>query len=173
MLLGQVLTILAMTPNESGRELTSLASSHAPARARRKTRTTTRAKGRKPRSRVTQLSVLVVDDVPDVTEMIELFLKHAGYEVTSADSATRALEMANDIAFDLVISDIGMPAMNGYELAEALRGLPNYRDIPIIAVTGYTEYDDRGRALRAGFNAHLTKPIDPSQLLNLMKQLLG
>jgi CheY-like chemotaxis protein len=163
-----------MTPNESGRELTSPASpSQGLARARRKTRPATRTKSRKPKSRVTQLSVLVVDDVPDVTEMIELFLKHAGYEVITAGSATRALEMANDVAFDLVISDIGMPAMNGYELAEALRSLPNYRDIPLIAVTGYTEYDDRGRALRAGFNAHLTKPIEPSQLLNLMKQLLG
>lgn len=66
-----------------------------------------------------------------------------------------------------------MPAMNGYELAESLRSMPDYREIPLIAVTGYTEYDDRGRSLRAGFNAHMTKPIDPSQLLNLMNELLG
>ena len=118
-------------------------------------------------------SVLVVDDVPDVTEMIGLFLRHAGYEVALADSAPAALRLAKEKAFDLVISDIGMPEMNGYELAETLRQRSEYQGIPIIAVTGYSEYDDRGRAIRAGFNAHLTKPIDPSELLLLMNELLG
>ena len=118
-------------------------------------------------------SVLIVDDVPDVTEMIGLFLKHAGYEVVTADSAQAALRMANEQAFDLIISDIGMPEMNGYELAESLRTRAEYQGIPIIAVTGYSEYDDRSRALQSGFNAHLTKPIDPSELLKLMTELLG
>lgn len=117
--------------------------------------------------------VLVVDDVPDVTEMIGLFLKHAGYEVATADSAPAALRLAHEKAFDVIISDIGMPEMNGYELAESLRRRAEYQGIPIIAVTGYSEYDDRGRALRSGFNAHLTKPIDPSELLQLMNELLG
>jgi CheY-like chemotaxis protein len=116
--------------------------------------------------------VLVVDDVPDVTEMIGLFLKHAGYEVATADSAPAALRLAYERAFDVIISDIGMPEMNGYELAESLRRRAEYQGIPIIAVTGYSEYDDRGRALRSGFNAHLTKPIDPSELLQLMNELL-
>ncbi|MDX6577495.1 MAG: hypothetical protein QOE96_3448 [Blastocatellia bacterium] len=118
-------------------------------------------------------TVLVVDDVPDVTEMIGLFLQHAGYEVTTADSASAALRLANEKAFDVIISDIGMPEMNGYELAESLRRFAEYQGTPIIAVTGYSEYDDRGRALQAGFNAHLTKPIDPSELLLLMNELLG
>jgi CheY-like chemotaxis protein len=118
-------------------------------------------------------TVLVVDDVPDVTEMIGLFLQHAGYDVTTADSASAALLLANERAFDVIISDIGMPEMNGYELAESLRRCAEYQGTPIIAVTGYSEYDDRGRALQAGFNAHLTKPIDPSELLLLMNELLG
>jgi two-component system, chemotaxis family, CheB/CheR fusion protein len=132
-----------------------------------------RAAAQKRRPRNLQLSVLVVDDVSDVTEMIALFLKHAGYEVVTADGAAAALNLARDRRFDLIISDIGMPEMNGYELAEALRHLSAYQDIPMIAVTGYTEYDDRGRSLQAGFNAHLTKPIDPAQLLNLMTELLA
>lgn len=119
-----------------------------------------------------QTRVLVVDDVNDVTEMISLFLKHAGYEVSTADSARAALHLAGERAFDLIISDIGMPSMNGYELAEALRRMPDYGEVPLIAVTGYTEYDDRGRSLRAGFNAHMTKPIDPTQLLDLINTLL-
>jgi CheY-like chemotaxis protein len=117
--------------------------------------------------------ILVVDDVADVTEMIGLFLKHAGYEVATAGSARAALQLARDEKFDIVISDIGMPQMNGYELAGELRTMPDYKKIPIVAVTGYSEYDDRGRAVRAGFSTHLTKPIDPTRLLNLIGELLG
>lgn len=128
---------------------------------------------RRPRGRQTHHSVLVVDDVTDVTEMIALFLKHAGYEVTTANSASAALELARANSFDLVISDIGMPEMNGYQLAESLRKSSHYNLTPMIAVTGYTEYDDRGRSLQAGFNAHLTKPINPSQLLDLIGELIA
>lgn len=124
--------------------------------------------GKKPRG-----AVLVVDDVPDVTEMIELLLKHAGYDVSTAESAKDALHLARMNNYDLVISDIGMPDMNGYELATALRELAAYNKTPLIAVTGYSEYDDRGRAVRAGFNVHLTKPIEPTQLLTLMRELLS
>ena len=127
---------------------------------------------RKQSSRRLKRSVLVVDDVPDVTEMIGLLLKHAGYDVATADSAPAALRLANERAFDVIISDIGMPEMNGYELAESLRRQAEYQGTPIIAVTGYSEYDDRSRALQSGFNAHLTKPIDPSELLQLMNDLL-
>jgi CheY-like chemotaxis protein len=129
------------------------------------------SRGKRPSRR--QPRILVVDDVADVTEMIGLFLKHAGYEVATADSAQAALQLARSEKFDMVISDIGMPQMNGYELAGELRTLPNYGQIPIIAVTGYSEYDDRGRAVRAGFNSHLTKPVDPTGLLNLINELLG
>lgn len=118
-------------------------------------------------------AVLVVDDVPDVTEMIQLLLKHAGYDVSTADSAKAALRLAQRKHYDLVISDIGMPEMNGYELATALRSLTDYNATPLIAVTGYSEYDDRGRAVSAGFDFHLTKPIEPTQLLNLMRELLS
>ena len=142
-------------------------------RSARKTPALRKPGKRKQGSRKFRRSVLVVDDVPDVTEMIGLFLKHAGYEVALADSAPAALRLAKEKAFDLIISDIGMPEMNGYELAESLRRRAEYQGIPIIAVTGYSEYDDRGRALQAGFDAHLTKPIDPSELLLLMHELLG
>jgi CheY-like chemotaxis protein len=127
---------------------------------------------RKQGSRSFRRRVLVVDDVPDVTEMIGLFLNHAGYEVTIAGSARAALRLAQEKVFDVIVSDIGMPEMNGYELAESLRRRAEYQGIPMIAVTGYSEYDDSGRALRAGFNAHLIKPIDPSELLLLINELL-
>ena len=114
---------------------------------------------------------LVVDDVADVTEMLAVLLTHAGYEVVTASSAPAALEVARNRKFDVIISDIGMPDMNGYQLARELRLLPGYESIPMVAVTGYSMFDDRERSKSAGFNAHMTKPIDPRALLNLIEQL--
>ena len=81
---------------------------------------------------------LVVDDAPDVAEMVGVMMTVAGYEVETALSAAAALEIAGRSSFDVVISDIGMPFMNGYELAERLRRLPGYEAVPLLAVTGFT-----------------------------------
>lgn len=116
-------------------------------------------------------SALVVDDVADVTDMLSVLLSHAGYDVTCASTAPEALSLARQQRFDVIISDIGMPEMNGYELAEALRSLPGYHSVPLVAVTGYSMFDDRMRSLTAGFNEHVTKPIDPRAFLNLIEQL--
>jgi CheY-like chemotaxis protein len=114
---------------------------------------------------------LVVDDVSDVTEMLSVLMTHAGYEVSTASSALDALALAREHRFDVIISDIGMPEMNGYELAQALRALPDYETVPMVAVTGYSMFDDRNRSLSAGFNEHVTKPIDPRAFLDLIEQL--
>ena len=114
---------------------------------------------------------LVVDDVTDVTEMLSVLLTHAGYEVRTASSAASAISLAQEGKFDVIISDIGMPQMNGYELARAVRGLSGYEAVPMVALTGYSKFDDRQRSLDAGFNAHLTKPIEPRELLDLIEQL--
>lgn len=111
---------------------------------------------------------LVVDDVPDVTEMLAMFLRCAGYHVTTASTASTALAVARALRFDVVLSDIGMPGMDGYELATALRAVPAYQGVPMIAVTGFDMYDDPDRALAAGFNAHLKKPVDPVELTGLI-----
>jgi CheY-like chemotaxis protein len=116
-------------------------------------------------------SALVVDDVSDVTDMLSVLLTHAGYDVTCASTASGALALAREQRFDIVISDIGMPEMNGYDLAEALRALPGYDSVPLVAVTGYSMFDDRTRSLTAGFNEHVTKPIDPRAFLDLIEQL--
>lgn len=114
---------------------------------------------------------LVVDDVADVTEMLSVLLRHAGYDVVTADSASAAIAAARQHQFDVIISDIGMPEMNGYEMARILRSQPGYETVPMVAVTGYSMFDDRERSLNAGFNAHLTKPIEPRALLDLIEQL--
>lgn len=113
---------------------------------------------------------LVVDDAPDVAEMVSVMLSVSGYEVETALSAPAALELAARSRFDVVISDIGMPFMNGYELAERLRLTPGYEAVPLIAVTGFTMFDDRARALTAGFDEFLTKPINTSDLLGAVSR---
>ena len=116
------------------------------------------------KARTARHHALVVDDSPDITDMLAAVLRHAGYEVSTANSAQDALEAALAQRFDVVVSDIGMPGMNGYELARALRALPEYSAVPMVAVTGFAMYDDRDRALDAGFNTHLSKPISPWDL---------
>src|ERR687898_919921 len=116
-------------------------------------------------------SALVVDDVADVTEMLAVVLTHAGYSVVTAASAPAALKAARERQFDVIISDIGMPEMNGYQLAREVRQLPGYETVPMVAVTGYSMFDDKERSTNAGFNAHMTKPIDPRALLDLIEQL--
>lgn len=107
---------------------------------------------------------LVIDDNPDIADMLAAVLRHSGYEATTAYSPSAALSAALASHFDVIISDIGMPGMSGYELARALRAIPEYSTTPMVAVTGFAMYDDRDRALEAGFNAHLSKPIDPAAL---------
>jgi CheY-like chemotaxis protein len=126
-----------------------------------------------PSLRESELSreALIVDDVADVTEMLSVLLTHAGYEVATAACARDALTLARARQFDVIISDIGMPEMNGYELATALRSLPGYERVPLVAVTGYSMFDDRDRSLTAGFNEHVTKPIDPRAFLELLEHL--
>ena len=118
-----------------------------------------------------EVRVLVVDDAPDVLEMFSTMLRFSGYDVTSAASAAEALERASAMQFDIVVSDIGMPQMNGYEMARLLREMPGYTDVPMIAVTGFARYGDQTQAIESGFNAHLSKPVNPTTLLDLIERL--
>ena len=127
--------------------------------------------GDAPQEKTNKPRALVVDDAPDVTEMLSILLQYAGYEVVMVYSGAQALDAARAEAFDVVVSDIGMPGMNGYELAAAVRSLPDYQATPMIAVTGFSMYEDRDLALRSGFNAFLTKPINPRDLINLVERL--
>ena len=117
-----------------------------------------------------ECSVLVVDDAEDIALMLACFLERAGYRVRPVFSAGEALDAARNGRFDVIISDIGLPGMDGYELAKELRALGDYRLTPLIAVTGFTEYSDQKNAFDAGFDAHLTKPVDPAKLIELMGQ---
>ena len=114
---------------------------------------------------------LVIDDSADIAFMLVTILEQAGCKAVMAVSAREALTLAQREHFDLVISDISMPEMDGYALAKALRSLSGYSEVPMIAITGFSEYEDRDKALAAGFDAHVKKPIDASRLIELIEEL--
>ena len=116
--------------------------------------------------------VLVVDDNEDAVEMLRLLLECDGARVTTALGGEEALRLAEGAAFDLVVSDISMPALDGYELLRSLRGIPRHADTPAIALTGFGRDEDVERARSAGFAMHLTKPVDYNDLARLARALL-
>jgi CheY-like chemotaxis protein len=104
--------------------------------------------------------VLVVDDNVDAAEMLAAALALRGCEVALAHDAPQALKLAASGSFDAALLDIGLPVIDGYELAQRLRALDTLRDARLIAVTGYGQPADKQRALAAGFHHHLVKPVD-------------
>jgi len=115
--------------------------------------------------------ILIVDDSSESTEMLAKLLELEGAFVDSARSGAEALEIAKQKTFDLVISDISMPEMDGYQLLGEIRQLPHMDHVPAIALTGYGRTADIERAHAEGFAEHLTKPIDIDQLLQIVKRL--
>ena len=109
------------------------------------------------------IRVLVVEDQPDARDLVLVVLQHAGAEVTGAASAAEALRVFVAEGFDAIVSDIGLPDGDGYKLLQRIR--QRGATVPAIALTAYTRVEDRERALGAGFQLHLSKPIDPSQLV--------
>jgi len=114
--------------------------------------------------------ILVVDDNVDAAESIALILRLSGYEAACVFDGPAALDAANDYPPDVFVLDIGLPGMTGYELARKLRQQPRFRKTPIVAVTGYGQYDDRQKSRQAGFDYHLTKPVNPDVLQVLLTQ---
>ena len=118
-----------------------------------------------------RLRVLVIEDSLDTLSMLKLWLSTYGCEVMIASEAMEGVRLATESPPDLVISDIGMPEVDGYELMRTLRKTPGLEHVPAIALTGYARDEDRNLALEAGYNAHISKPADMPLLLFLMKKL--
>ena len=104
--------------------------------------------------------VLIVDDNEDAANSLAMILELSGHETASVYTAVDALQRAAAFRPDVVLLDIGLPGMDGYEVAQKMRELPGLRDIRLVAVTGYGRSDDRLRARDAGFDDHLTKPVE-------------
>ena len=117
------------------------------------------------------LRVLVVDDNIDSAEMLAFILSYGGHEVRTAHAGDTALVEAGAFLPQVVLLDIGLPKMDGYEVARRLRQHPELSKSFLIALTGYGQDEDRRRSIDAGFNHHLTKPIDPDNLQSLIISL--
>jgi len=117
--------------------------------------------------------VLVVDDEPDALQLLTEVLEAAGAQVVSAASGAAALEHLAAAKPDVLVADLGMPLMDGFELVRRVRTSedPSIRDIPAAALTAYARSEDRARTLQNGFEIHLSKPIDPVELASAVKAL--
>jgi signal transduction histidine kinase/CheY-like chemotaxis protein len=118
--------------------------------------------------------LLVVDDEPDTREMLRLGLAHCGADVTVVGSAREALEAMAARAYDIVICDIGMPEMDGYEFIRRVRALPAEHGgrVPAVALTAYARTEDRLQALRAGYQMHVPKPAELAELVAVAASLI-
>lgn len=118
--------------------------------------------------------VLVIEDKPDAAESMRLLLEAFGHEVAVAHHGQAGLQLADEFRPDVVLCDIGLPrGMDGYAVARALRGRRSGAQAYLIALTGYGQEEDQRRAREAGFDLHVTKPMDPRALERLLATLPG
>ena len=115
--------------------------------------------------------ILAVDDSPSIRKMVELTLDEDEHEVTTANDGLLALDAAKGDQFDLVITDINMPNMSGYELIEALRSMPNYQNVPIVCLTTESGDAQKERGREAGATGWITKPFSPDKLMIVVDRL--
>jgi CheY-like chemotaxis protein len=124
---------------------------------------------------LTGIKVLVVDDETDARDLIQRVLSDCNAEVLTAGSAADALLLVENEKPNVLVSDIGMPDIDGYELLKRVRTLEQSSGgrIPAIALTAFARSEDRTRALRAGFLVHVSKPVEPSELIATVASVTG
>ena len=124
-----------------------------------------------PAGAVSRRRVLIADDNIDAATSLSLVLQMMGNEVRVAHDGLDALAVAEAFRPDAVLLDIGMPAMNGYEVCRKLRERPATKDVMIVALTGWGQEDDRKRSREFGFDQHLVKPVEPRMLEDVLAGL--
>jgi signal transduction histidine kinase len=117
------------------------------------------------------LRVLVIEDSPDTLTLLRLWLTTCGCEAITATDAAEGVRLAAAHRPDVIISDIGLPNIDGYELMRRIREIAELAQVPAIALTGYARREDRDQALAAGYTAHIAKPVPMPELLQLVKEL--
>jgi CheY-like chemotaxis protein len=115
--------------------------------------------------------VLVVDDNVDAADSLALLLRIGGHEVRACHDGPAALALVDEFAPDLVLLDIGLPGMDGYEVARRLRARPGSDKVLLVALTGYGQEEDMRRSRQAGFDQHLVKPANHAALTALFQSL--
>lgn len=118
-------------------------------------------------------NILTVDDSASIRMTTKIALSNAGYQVTEAVDGADGLSRAKSGSFDLIVTDLNMPNMNGLEMIEALRQSPAHTGIPIIFLTTESDAEMKSRAKSAGATGWVTKPFDPENLVKIVKKVLG
>ena len=116
--------------------------------------------------------ILVVDDEPEITEIVETFLTEAGYEVAVENSPNEAINQARNFKPDLILLDIMMPGVDGYNVCEELKADPAFASTPVIFLTGKDRSDDMGRSFRSGGDMFIKKPFSCDRLLEIVNIVL-
>ena len=119
------------------------------------------------------VSILAVDDSASMRQMVSFTLKGAGYQVTEAADGQEALNKAKSQQFDLVITDVNMPIMDGITFIRNLRTEANYKFTPMLMLTTESAADKKAEGKAAGATGWIVKPFNPDQLLNTVKKVLG
>ncbi len=117
-------------------------------------------------------SILVVDDSVSMRQMVSVTLKSAGHDVVEAGDGQQALQKAKTAAFDLVLSDVNMPVMNGFDLVKNLRSMASFKFTPILMLTTEAGGDMKGAGKAAGATGWIVKPFNPQQLLATVKKVV-
>ena len=123
---------------------------------------------------MTGYKVLVVEDSPTMRQLIVFALKRIrGFQIVEANDGVDALKKLSTEKFDLILTDINMPIMDGLKLVSMVRNDPNYKETPIIVITTEGAIEDRERALALGANEYITKPIQTMKILETVKKLMS
>lgn len=117
--------------------------------------------------------ILLVEDDPMNREMISRRLIWEGYQISVAGDGAQAITLAQEVNPDLILMDMGLPVLNGWQATRAIKSSPSHKPIPIIALTAYTMQEERQRSFDAGCDDFETKPINFAQLLDKMQRYLG
>lgn len=117
--------------------------------------------------------ILIVDDSASIRQMLEFTLQRASYDVNAAPEASTALGLADKTTYDLVISDVNMPGMDGYAFVEQLRKKAPYRFTPILMLTTESSQDQKAKGKQVGATGWLVKPFNPDQLVSTIEKVLN
>ena len=115
--------------------------------------------------------ILILDDSEDMTDMLGRLLQMDGANVRTAHNGAKGLELARTFEFDVILSDISMPEMNGFQFLQALRALPNRSEVPVVALTGFAMPEEIERVEREGFWCQISKPIDVEEVVQFVVSL--
>lgn len=121
---------------------------------------------------VNTAKVLVVDDEPEITEIVETFLSENGFEVAIENEPGKAIQKARSFKPDVILLDIMMPGVDGYDICQALKNDPQFSNVPVIFLTGKDRTDDMGRSFKSGGDMFIKKPFSCERLLEIVSIVL-